>query len=241
MHCGHEFDNKAVAAKGAGARFKGTMMMSAPAIAKPAAAQPAAQPAPAPAPAPVAAAPAAAQAPTNKGAAKQTMIGTGIGPLAGAKPAAAAAQPAAAAPVARAPVAAAAPAPEAKRNMAFAQTQHQAAFAAVSAPVRAPAAAAAPAVEPLGIAATPMAPRPEPEPEPSHYDAADEGNYLPGDPMAPQSTTHARSPVLRYDDSIPDLPRHNPLQDKKVLWIAAGVIGFVCLGLVMLLISKLMN
>ncbi|HKP56416.1 MAG TPA: hypothetical protein VJV78_06845, partial [Polyangiales bacterium] len=138
---------------------------------------------------------------------------------------------------------AAAPAPEAKRNMAFAQTQHQAAFAAVQAPRAA--APAAPAVEPLAIAATPMAPRPEPEPEPEpeaqqQYDAADEGNYLPGDPMAPHAASPQRAPMLRYDDSMPELPRVNPLQDKKLLWIAAGVIGFVCLTLVVVLIGKLM-
>src|SRR3954470_15313753 len=216
MHCGHELDSNAAAAKSAGARFKGTMMMSAPAVAKPAAKPAPAEP-PAPAPAPVAA---PVQAPA-KMAPKQTMIGTGLGPLTGPKPAAAPAQPAAAAPMASA----ATPAPEAKRNMAFAQTQHQAAFAAV--PSARAAGAPSPAIEPLGIAATPMAPRPEPEParapEHAQYDAGDEGNYLPGDPMAPQAAMPERAPVLRYDESMPELPRVNPLQDKKMLWIAAAV------------------
>lgn len=224
VYCGHEIENKAGAA---GGRFKGTMMMATSPVAKASPAQAApAQAAPAQAvpvePAKAAApAAAAAQAPA-KSAAKATMIGTGLGPIV-AKPAAPA--------TAQAERTPAAPAPDSKRNMAFAQTQHGAMFVPQAKP-------AAPESEPesIAIAATPLAPRPEPEPEPMpaaqpRYDAADDASYA--------AASDEQRPVLRYNDSLPELPRHNPLQDKKLLWIAAGVIGVLCLGLLLVLASKL--
>jgi hypothetical protein len=145
-----------------------------------------------------------------------------------------------------------------KRNMAFAATQHHGAFAAAQPPAAAPAPAAVPRTSPnLGVAVPadfdPHAETDPPEAPPRGYladapeESSDSGDdepaaardprYLPGDPMAPQPVA-ARAPMLRYDDSIPKISRRGD-DDKKWLWIAAGVIVVACLGLVIVLASRM--
>jgi hypothetical protein len=190
--------------------------------------------------------------------------------------AAAHAAPAAAAPIAAAAAGAAAQAiaarpagqvpaakpEEAKRNLAYAQTQHHGAFA--GAPQAANAAPAAPAA-PAGavprtspnLAASAVntfdahAETDPPDPIPpannvtselrdSDLEQAREAKYLPGDPMGPKTQPGAaRAPMLRYDDSIPKFSRGGSSNEKKWLWITAGLIVVACLGLVIVLASRM--
>ncbi|HET6337869.1 MAG TPA: zinc ribbon domain-containing protein [Polyangiales bacterium] len=210
-----------------------------------------------------------AAAPNVGGAApKSTVLGAGVAPFAAA--AAAHAAPAAAAPIAASaagavaqviaarPTGQAAAKPDdAKRNLAYAQTQHQGAFAAASQAALAAAgpAAAVPRTSPnLAPAAAeefdPHAETDPPDPLPPVNNATSElreedleesrdPRYLPGDPMGPQTQpAAARAPMLRYDDSIPRFSRSGS-NEKKWLWIAAAVIVIACLGLVIVLASRM--
>jgi hypothetical protein len=217
---------------------------------------------------PVAAPVGRAAAPNIVGAVpKSTVLGAGVAPVAAAaaahaaKPAAAPIAASAAAAVAQAsaarPAAPAKPVDDAKPNLAYAQTQHHGAFMAASQAAQAAGPASAPRTSPQIAAAVPAAdafdPHAEtdpPDPLESPSDALDEApdeesppspgpKYLPGDPMAPHTQpVAARAPMLRYDDSIPKLSRVSG-QDKKWLWIAAGVIVVACLGLVFVLASRM--
>jgi hypothetical protein len=206
----------------------------------------------------------AAVAMPNVAAAKPNATVLGAAPPTAAAIAAHAA-PAAAAPIAAAAAAAGAavqarvaePAPakpaDDKRNMAFAATQHHGAFAAAQPPATAQ---AVPRTSPnLGAPVPadfdPHAETDPPEAPPGGHladapeDSGDDDSaattrdprYLPGDPMAPQPVA-ARAPMLRYDDSIPQISRRSG-DDKKWLWIAAGVIVVACLGLVIVLASRM--
>jgi hypothetical protein len=144
------------------------------------------------------------------------------------------------------------PADDSKRNVAYAQTQHHGASAAAPQAARAPApvatapraaAAASEAFDPHAETDPPgplepasandgMGETPGEDPSASH-----EPKYLPGDPMGPQPVA-TRSPILRYDDSIPRLSRRGG-PDKKWLWIATGMIVLACLGLVFVLASRM--
>jgi hypothetical protein len=234
-------------------------------------------PAAAPTAAKPAAAPIARAAAPNAGGSipKSTVIGAGVAPLAAAA-AAHAAKPAAAAPIAAAAAGAVAQASAArttnqggatkpddsKRNIAYAQTQHQGAFAATSQAAIASGSAAGPRTSPnIGVgvataAAEAFDPHAETDPPPDapnaiavdelaaeaandqERDPLPDTKYLPGDPMAPQTQPAPRAPMLRYDDSIPRMSRGGG-QDKKWLWIAAGVIVLACLGLVFVLASRM--
>jgi hypothetical protein len=221
------------------------------------------------APAKPAAPVARAAAPNVGGAApKSTVLGAGVAPIAAA--AAAHAAPAAAAPIAASAAGAAAQAianrsagqaaakpDDLKRNLAYAQTQHQGAFAAAAQTALAAGPAAVPRTSP-NLAAAPVAaeefdPHAETDPPdplpPAHnttselreedLEEARDPRYLPGDPMGPQAQpAAARAPMLRYDDSIPKFSRSGS-NEKKWLWIAAGVIVIACLGLVIVLASRM--
>jgi hypothetical protein len=210
------------------------------------------------APAPVA----RAAAPNAAGVSpKSTVLGAGIAPVAAAaaahaatpaaapiaaSAAAAAAQASAARPVAQ--PAPATPADEPKRNLAFEQTQHHGAFTpARAAPVAtAPRVAAAETFDPHAETDPPPPDSPEPKnardemdgTQDDTLDAGSDSKFLPGDPMGPQQPVAARAPMLRYDDSLPRISRRGG-QDKKWFWIAAGAIVFACLGLVIMLASRM--
>lgn len=178
-----------------------------------------------------------------------------------AAPVAAAAAGAAAQAMAARPAEQAAPAKpdDSKRNIAYAQTQHHGAFAAASQAALAAGPAVAPRTSP-NIAAAPAAADafdahaetdpPEPleragnvasEPEEEEISASRNPRYLPGDPMAPQpqsNTGAQRAPMLRYDDSVAKLSRTRR-DDKKWVWVAAGVIMLACLALVFVLASRM--
>jgi hypothetical protein len=221
--------------------------------------------------APLPAAPVARAAAPNVGGAapKSTVLGAGIGPVAAA--AAAHAAPAAAAPIAASAAGAAAQAiaarpgqvpaakpDEAKRNLAYAQTQHHGAFVASSQAAKPAVAAAAvprtsPDLSPARAAVDtfdahaetdppdpiPPADNPTSELRESDLEPARDPKYLPGDPMGPQvQPVAARAPMLRYDDSIPKFSRGGT-NEKKWLWITAGVIVVACLGLVFVLASRM--
>jgi hypothetical protein len=210
IHCNYEFP--VAEKKAAPGRFKGTMMMAAPAVAKPAAAANANTAAAATAvtvprgPVRVAAEPQPPTAPRLN--VKATMIGAGIAPVV-AKPAAAAPQIAASAAATPASPAARQDSHNDAKHIAMAQTQ--ALFSPAETAAK-PAAAAPMAVEPR---------------EPARY--------LPGDPMGPQpSAAMQSSPRLMLDDdSIAP-----PMKDRKWMLLA---VGGVVLFSVLLLAFGLMH
>ena len=150
--------------------------------------------------------------------------------------------------------------------MALAQTQLG---AAISPPVAAPAtraqaaAAAAAAVAPAQPVAEPSAtPRAEAALTPpveavaaAHGDAfgttgPSVGNAAEGDLQSSSSyasdgdgdgdfAVAPRKPMLRYDDSMPMLPRQNPLADKRTVMMVGIAIGAVCLLLLIVLAAKM--
>lgn len=207
-------------------------------------------------------APAATPGVPNIGSAKPKATVLGATPPIAAS-AAAHVAPAAAAPVAAAAASAAAGAVQARaaepakpeKNMAFAQTQHQGAFAAAASAAQAAAPIALRTSPNIGAAPDGFDPHAETDPpdappagymgdssasdsESDELEDAPNRKYLPGDPMAPQPTAAQRAPMLRYDDSIPQISRGGG-EDKKWLWIAAGVIVVACLGLVIVLASRM--
>jgi hypothetical protein len=232
IHCGHELapaENKA-----GPARFKGTMMMAAPVVAKPT--EPAnvnaAAPAPAPAanPAPIVTPPAQPAQPATSPRlnVKATMIGQGVGPLIAkpAQPAPTAAKPAQPAQIAQpaakpaaqivAKPAAQPPSPTGSANQTEPKPQHialaqtQALFSSADPTPVAPARTPASPATADQLANAPEAPM-----------------YLPGDPMAPQPLA-ARQPALRLtQDEEPLSPP--PMQDRKWMLVAAVVVFSVLL------------
>jgi hypothetical protein len=231
FHCGHQLPVLEKAA--AGGRFKGTMMMAAPVIPKPASpanANAATPLAPAPVPAAPAAVPEAARAAVsvamNADAArpakvnvKATMIGAGIAPVV-VQPAAVAQQ------AAQGQV-------DARQQVGLAQTQALYNLPAIAAPQ--PLAAA----QPAGAADASASGHHAFDPN-----ASDAQRYLPGDPMAPQSPraagsqlSAARGPAPRlldedelraYGESLTPAP----MKDRKLMLFAVG--GVVLISVLLL-------
>jgi hypothetical protein len=233
FHCGHELP--ALEKPAAGGRFKGTMMMAAPVIPKPAtpananaaananAMTPAAPP---PVQAAAAAVPQAAPAVMSGGMnadaarpakvnVKSTMIGAGIAPVV-VKPAAMVQQ----GPQGQ---------PDARRQVGLAQTQALYNLPAIEPPV----------AQPLEAADASASGRHAFDPN-----ASDAHRYLPGDPMAPQAPragglqlSAARGPAPRlldedelraYGESLSPAP----MKDRKLMLFAVG--GVVLLSVLLL-------
>ena len=240
FHCGHELP--ALEKPAAGGRFKGTMMMAAPVIPKPAspananaaatanAMTPAAAP---PVQAAAAAVPQAAPAVmsggTNADAArpakvnvKSTMIGAGIAPVV-VKPAAMV-QPG---PQGQ---------PDARRQVGLAQTQALYNLPAIEEPAAQPIAAPLEAAQAADASASGR--------HAFDPNASDAHHYLPGDPMAPQAPragglqlSAARGPAPRlldedelraYGESLSPAP----MKDRKLLLFAVG--GVVLISVLLL-------
>jgi hypothetical protein len=221
FHCGHELP--ALEKKAAGGRFKGTMIMAAPVVPKPAApananaasAVGAANAAPTVAAAPpIQAAPMRAEVPARpaKPNVRATMIGAGIAPA-----------------VLKAATTAQQVSVDSKQQAGVAQTQVLFNASAATAP-------------------TPIAPEPPQAADRQRaFDAqaSDAHHYLPGDPMAPQAAradhapqlAAARGPVPRlldqdelraYGESLAPAP----IKDRKLLMLAVG--GVVVLSVLLL-------
>ncbi len=204
VHCGFDLGTKSKPEK---ARFKGTMIMSAP-VQKDAAppATPAAPAAPAAVPA---APPPAAETPTPAGSAvpkpglKATMVGANIAvpPMAGMVGAA----------------------EDVKKKMAFAATQPLQAFVPPSAPARAEPAKTEPAKAEPAKAEVVASDKSVMEPS-----ASGEKKYLPGDPMAPTPAARPRS-QSRHVASLEARAERNPM---FLVWLSIagmlliGAIGF---------------